>query len=96
MARTITVTIIASNADEAVGKFHASPAAAKLGDAVQSVEPIGWKSERHHLYEVEMVLAADADAEQVWFWLTSYGMSPSKALGSKLGAAADRYADAQV
>lgn len=76
----ITASVSAGSVDEAIAK--AGRYSTKHG--LQGVAPTGRvavRSERHRLFDVELSLI-DANVNDVWVVLTSYGIVPSDHLGS--------------
>jgi hypothetical protein len=73
---TFTATVMASSADEASAKV-----AKRLPEGFALTGRTGVRSAKHLLLTVEVEnLGGNVDA--CWVILTSYGISPSKALGS--------------
>ena len=78
-ARTIVCTIMAADATDALVRFE------RYGSKVAGLSATGRVSERsarHGLWNVEVEVAPDADVNDAWVRLTSYGISPSDDLGS--------------
>jgi hypothetical protein len=82
---TFTVTTLDRNPDEAIARVQAKLDAKVPGFATTGRTAV--RSERHGLTDVE-VTDLGGDRDDLWFWLTSYGMSPAKGV-SKFGDAID-------
>jgi hypothetical protein len=76
-AAMFLVTVSAQAADEAIEKV-----ARRLPAGFAVTGQTGTRSARHGLMTVE-VENLGGDVNDCWFWLTSYGMSPDKALKSR-------------
>lgn len=76
---TFTASICAADAADAIARIerrlHKTPGVTITGR-------VQVRSERHKLWTVEMASDGTTDADSVWVWLTSYGISPSADLGS--------------
>ena len=85
---SFAASVMASSPEEAIERVERQTSR-MAGFAVSG--RVAVKSARHALYDVE-VLNLGGDVDDCWFWLTSYGISPSPDLGSSwenvLGASA--------
>lgn len=79
--RTITGTVSGSDGADAVRRVT-DRLARFDGLGVTVTGRVSERSLRHLLWNVELVLDADADVNDVWVILTSYGITPSDDLGS--------------
>lgn len=72
-----TASVSAGSAEDAVSTVDR-----RLPDGFEATGRVSAKSERHGLWTVEIEADGDADRNDCWVVLTSYGISPSTDLGS--------------
>lgn len=75
-----TATVSAARAVEAISKVER-----RLPEGFKATGNVSLRSQRHLLYNVEVEMSegtTEAQRDEVWVTLTSYGISPSEDLGS--------------